>query len=212
MIDFFREHSAWADKTADLLVALLIWFLTWWLTNRSRDRVDREAEKAALRAQADALIVAVGDLRATANVNRTLWERPAEQGRTMLLAALIGGGRIVRGTRGGSGWADIAVGLGEAAQFLGRERIASKQNAATVREPLMRLTTAAAPLLRHQDPTIATAAEELFTAAMNIGTDTARADTALETFGRAVRAALEPRPNLFVRLFRRRPSGDGQAS
>ena len=204
MIDFFHRHSAYADKASDLLIAALIAFLTWWLTNRSRDRSDREAEKVVLRAQADALIIATGDLRAAADAGRLLWDRPVEQLRTFFLAALIGAGRMASPTPAkGTDWPEIAAGIGEAAQFLGRERLAGKQFATTLREPVMRLTTAAAPLLRHPDATIATAAEELFAAATGDITNTARAQAALETFGRAVRVALEPRPNPLARLLRR---------
>ncbi|MEU9594223.1 hypothetical protein AB0D84_31515 [Streptomyces sp. NPDC048193] len=62
------------DKLIDLLVIATI---AWRLTNLSRDRADRAdraAEKGSLRTQADALIVAVLDLRHAAAVNRILWE------------------------------------------------------------------------------------------------------------------------------------------
>ncbi|MFI7876054.1 hypothetical protein [Streptomyces salinarius] len=69
------------DKLIDLLVNATIAFFAWRLTNLSRDRADRAAQKESLRAQADALTVAVLDLRHAAATNRILWEGPAERGR-----------------------------------------------------------------------------------------------------------------------------------
>ncbi|MGA5559511.1 hypothetical protein [Streptomyces lavendulocolor] len=69
----------------------LVALLTWLVTTRAHNRQDQERE--ALRGHADALIVAVSDLRAAGAANRMLWETLVERGRTVLLAGLacVGG-------------------------------------------------------------------------------------------------------------------------
>lgn len=76
-------------------------------------------------------------------------------------------------------------------QALCRERVASKQTVAAVREPLTRAATAAAPLVRCSDPAVVTATEQLLNA-LSDAEDTVRMEAALATFGRAVNAATAP--------------------
>ena len=78
------------------------------------------------------------------------------------------------------------VGMGQAAELLSRDRRASKQNAAAAREPLARVATAAAPLVRSTD--VAAATEQLLGACTNVE-NAERLEVALEAFGQAVRAA-----------------------
>ncbi|WP_318205813.1 hypothetical protein [Streptomyces sp. SCL15-4] len=84
------------------------------------------------------------------------------------------------------------MGFGRAAERLSRERVASKQTVAAVREPLTRAATAVAPLMRCCDPAVAT--WQLLNALFDVE-DTARLEAALEAFGRAVNAATAPRPD-----------------
>ncbi|MFD7409733.1 hypothetical protein ACFV7R_45730 [Streptomyces sp. NPDC059866] len=192
------------EKLIDLLVNATVAFLAWRLANLSRDRADREAEKATLRAQADALTVAVIDLRQAAATNRILWEGPAERGRSFLLALLSYAGGVARAQAlGASDRLALTAGLGNAAETLAGDRRASKEHIATVREPLLRLATAAAPLLRHQDENVAAATNALTAAALAEAEDTTRVETALAAFENAVRAALEPTPSRWARLRRR---------
>ncbi|MEU0659420.1 hypothetical protein [Streptomyces lavendulocolor] len=144
----------------------LVALLTWWLTTRARNRQDQARKREALRKRADALMVAVSDLRAAGAAKQMLWETLVERGRTVLLAGLacVGGtarARIVGGTDVRSGLA----GPGRGAELLAQERIVSKQAAAALREPFTRIAAAAAPLLRCLDPALVTAAEELMNAA-----------------------------------------------
>ncbi|MFG3132967.1 hypothetical protein ACGFZU_35365 [Streptomyces tendae] len=193
------------DKLIDLLVNATIAFFAWRLTNLSRDRADRAAEKESLRTQADALTVAVLDLRHAAATNRILWEGPAERGRSFLLALMSYAGGVARAQAlGASDRLALTAGMGNAAETLAGDRRATKQHVATVREPVLRLATAAAPLLRHQDATVASTAAELTTAALAEGEDTARVEAALTAFESAVRAALEPAPSRWRPRLRRR--------
>ncbi|MFF8513587.1 hypothetical protein ACF064_36685 [Streptomyces sp. NPDC015492] len=65
------------DKLIEALGALvssgIVALLTWWLTTRARNHQDQEREREALRGQADALIVAVSDLRMAADISREMW-------------------------------------------------------------------------------------------------------------------------------------------
>ncbi|MFC7924754.1 hypothetical protein [Streptomyces cinereoruber] len=185
------------DKLIESLGSLvsggLVALLTWWLTTRARNRQDQDREREVLRGHADALIVAVADLRAAGAANRMLWETLVERGRTVLLAGLacVGGAaraRIAGGTDVQSG----LVGMGRGVELLAQERIVSKQ-AAALREPFTRIAAAAAPLLRCPDPALVTATEELMNAAGNLE-DTARLEEKLAAFGRAARVATTPPP------------------
>ncbi|MET9142091.1 hypothetical protein [Streptomyces parvulus] len=185
------------DKLIELASTLVsgacIAVLAAWLTNRSRNRQEQQAEVGALRVQADAMMVAVAELRGAAAANRLLWEGPAERARTFLLTVLAFTGGAARARiAGGTDVQSGLVGFGDAAELLSRERVANKQAAAAVREPLTRAATAAAPLMHCSDTAVATATEQLLTALAGVE-DTARLDAALEAFGRAVNAATAPR-------------------
>ncbi|AJE87491.1 hypothetical protein SLNWT_7115 [Streptomyces albus] len=175
------------DKLIELASTLIsgafIAVLAAWLTNRSRNRQEQQAEIGALRVQADAMTVAVMELQSTATTNRLLWEGPTVRGRTFLLAVLAFAGgaaraRIAGGTDAQSG----LVGFGRAAELLSRERVASKQTVAAVREPLTRAATAAAPLMRSSDPAVVSATEQLLNALSDVE-NTAGLEAALEAFG-----------------------------
>ncbi|MEV7856516.1 hypothetical protein [Streptomyces sp. NPDC088183] len=190
------------DKLIELASTLVsgafIAVLAAWLTNRSRNRQEQQAEIGALRVQADAMTVAVMELQGAATTNRLLWEGPAERGRTFLLAVLAFAGGAARARVAGS--TDVLsglVGFGRAAELLSRERVASKQTVAAVREPLTRAATAA-PLMHSSDPAVVTATEQLLNALSDVE-NTARLEAALEAFGRAVNAATAPRLSWWAR-------------
>jgi hypothetical protein len=185
------------DKLIELASTLVsgafIAVLAAWLTNRSRNRQEQQTEIGALRVQADAMTVAVMELQGAAAANRLLWEGPAERARTFLLTVLAFTGGAARSRiAGGTDVQSGLVGFGRAAELLSRERVASKQIVAAVREPLTRAATAAAPLMRCSDPAVVTATEQLLNALSDME-DTARLEAALEAFGRAVNAATAPR-------------------
>ncbi|MEU6557317.1 hypothetical protein ABZ915_44935 [Streptomyces sp. NPDC046915] len=187
------------ELASSLVSGAVIAVLASWLTNRARNRQDQQEEIGALRVQADAMTVAVAELQGAAAANRLLWEGPAERARSFLLATLayFGGAaraRIAGGTDVQSG----LVGMGQAAELLSRDRRASKQNAAAVREPLTRVAAAAAPLMRSPAPAVASATEQLLNACGDVE-NTERLEAALEAFGRAVRAATAPRLSWWAR-------------
>ncbi|WP_030423091.1 hypothetical protein [Streptomyces sp. NRRL F-5065] len=191
------------DKLIELASTLVsgafIAVLAAWLTNRSRNRQEQQAEIGALRVQADAMTVAVMELQGAAAANRLLWEGPAERARTFLLTVLAFTGGVARARiAGGTDVQSGLVGFGRTAELLSRERVASKQTVAAVREPLTRAATAAAPLMRCSDPAVVTATEQLLNALSDMD-DTARLEAALEAFGRAVNAATSPRLSRWAR-------------
>ncbi|MBB4981140.1 hypothetical protein [Streptomyces nymphaeiformis] len=86
-----------------------------------------EREREALCGHADALIVAVSDLRAAGTANQMLWETLAERGRTVLLAGLVCVGGAARAwIAGGTDAQSGLAGLGRGAELLAQERIVSK--------------------------------------------------------------------------------------
>lgn len=187
------------ELASTLVSGALIAVLAAWLTNRSRNRQEQQAEIGALRVQADAMTVAVMELQGAAAANRLLWEGPAERARTFLLTVLAFTGGAARARiAGGTDMQSGLVGFGHAAELLSRERVASKQTVAAVREPLTRAATAAAPLMRCSDPAVVTATEQLLNALSDVE-DTARLEAALEAFGRAVSAATAPRLSWWTR-------------
>ncbi|NEA46825.1 hypothetical protein [Streptomyces sp. SID10815] len=178
---------------SSLVSGAIIAVLAAWLTNRARNHQEQQAEIGALRVQADALTVAVMELQGAVAANRLLWEGPAERGRTFVLAVLAFAGGAARArVAGGTDVQSGLVGFGRAAELLSREREASKQTVAAVREPLTRAATAAAPLVRCSDPAVVTTTEQLLNAFSDVE-DTVRLEAALEAFGRAVNTATAPR-------------------
>ncbi|WP_406490730.1 hypothetical protein OHB06_01380 [Streptomyces sp. NBC_01604] len=143
------------------------------------------------------MTVAVVELQAAAATSRLLWEGPAERARLFVLAVMpLAGGAARARIAGGTDAQCAQVGFGRAAELLSRERLASKQNAAAVREPLTR--AAAAPLMRCSDPAVAAATEQLLNALGDVE-NTARLEPAMEAFGRAVNAATAPRLSWWAR-------------
>ncbi|MER7967751.1 hypothetical protein ABTX35_01830 [Streptomyces sp. NPDC096080] len=187
------------ELASSLVSGAVIAVLASWLTVRARNRQDQREEIGALRVQADAMTVAVAELQGAAAANRLLWEGPAERARSFLLATLafFGGAaraRIAGGTDAHCGM----VGMGQAAELLSRDRRASKQSAAAVREQLARVAAAAAPLMRFPDAAVAAATEQLLGACGDVE-NTERLEAAMEAFGQAVRAATAPRLSWWAR-------------
>ncbi|MEU0669224.1 hypothetical protein ABZ508_12610 [Streptomyces lavendulocolor] len=103
------------EASGSLISGGLVALLTWWLTTRARNRQDQERKREALRGRADALMVAVSDLRTAGAANQMLGETLVERGRTVLLAGLacVGGtarARIAGGTDVRSGLAAPGAG------------------------------------------------------------------------------------------------------
>ena len=188
--------------------------LSWWLTNLASRRSEAEADRAATRMQADALIVAVYELRGLASANKVLWEGRAARTRTFLQAVVAAGGGtaqalLVAAERDREGWLPLVAGFGAMADVVGGARLASSQAAAAMAPVTTRIITAAAPLLRHSDPQVVAATETL-TAAVGDQVSAVALDAALRNFGRVVARSLQPQPRRFL-PGRQRPvvGGDG---
>ncbi|MFD5659398.1 hypothetical protein [Streptomyces hirsutus] len=191
-----------AETLVNGVVALAGGLVVWRLTNWSRDRADRQTELATTLERADNLIVAVVDVRASADLNHRLWERPWEQARFLALAASAAAGEGARvRVIGGSEWQTFAAAASAAARVGLREIHANKTALAALREPMVRIHAAAASFLRHPNERVVETTNELLAAVGDIK-NTTRLETALEAFGQAVVAVTQPRPSLWARLRR----------
>jgi hypothetical protein len=180
--------------------------LTWCAAGVSNRRAAAAAARATTRVQADELIVAVAELRGRAKANIVLWGSWKETGRTFLMAVMAGAGGYARTAAVARqddpqerDWSAIVAGLGSAVDVLGRDRRESKRADLTLTPAMVRVTAAAAPLLRHPDPRVAEATEQLLAVAFETK-DTARVDVALREFGRAVVPATTVPPSRWRRL------------
>jgi len=188
--------------------------LSWWLTNFTARRSAVAADRAVTRLQADALIVAVYELRGLVVTNQVLWDGRSARYRTWLQAAITGGGEVARALlvsdeRDRDGWLPALAGIGSAVGTIGSVRLASGQAAAAVTPLLTRIISAAAPLLRHSDSGVATATAALTTAVQGQVSEAAL-DDAVREFGRVVARSLEPRPRWWRRRLGSTPAALGQ--
>ncbi|MGW4517949.1 hypothetical protein ACWEO4_39750 [Streptomyces sp. NPDC004393] len=178
--------------------------LTWSVTTATKRRADAKADRATVRAQADALIVAVSEIRAMAATNKVLWGGWKENGRSLLLAFAAGGGGLAR-TAAVASQDDrgrqlaIAAGLGAAADMISRDRREVKRLDGALMPAMTRVMAAAAPLLRHPDARVAAAAQQLLAAVTEIEA-TEALDAALSEFGRAVVPVTTAPPSRWRRL------------
>ncbi|MFE9601994.1 MULTISPECIES: hypothetical protein [Streptomyces] len=178
--------------------------LTWFVATVTRKRAEAKAERATVRAQADALIVAVSEIRAMAHTSKALWGSWQEIGRTFLLTFVAGAGGLAR-TAAVTSWDDrgkrlaFYAGLGAAADMIGLDRRETKRLDGALAPAMTRVIAAAAPLLRHPDSRVAEATEKLFAAVTEIEA-TEALDTALSEFGRAVVPATTAPPPWWRRL------------
>ncbi|MET7310207.1 hypothetical protein ACWD7C_12895 [Streptomyces sp. NPDC005134] len=191
------------ETILQVLAAFFVALLTNWLTNRSRDRADRQGEKATLQAQVDAFINAIAVLRNAAHTNELIWEGPKETLRAVAIVGLgfVGGLARAGGADRTGGWG-YASGLGEAAHLLSREVHARKLALAGLQGPMVQLGAAATPLMRHPDERLARAVDDVLAAAGDME-DPGRFEQALTVFGQAARVALQDPPSAWARLRRR---------
>lgn len=89
----WRQDHAVIQFLSGAGTTILSAILTWSVTTATRKRADAKADRATVRAQADALIVAVSEVRAMASTNKLLWGSWKETGRSFLLALLAGSRR-----------------------------------------------------------------------------------------------------------------------
>lgn len=178
-----------------LVGAVLVALLTWWLTERSRDKADTAKDRAVadalLATQADAVVLAVVSLQASATTNRTLWDGPAERARTFLLASLAAVGGYARHGDNVPEWRRFFSAFGEVSTILAQDRIAAKQATAGMTAEVSRLAAATVPLMRHPNAAIRDATELVIARATEGGgRNTSDLEAAMRQFGQAVRAVL----------------------
>ncbi|MER7937882.1 MULTISPECIES: hypothetical protein [unclassified Streptomyces] len=201
IMQILHDHREWFGGLATTLVSAGI---GWWLSETTRARADRGQEKTELRRQADELITAAYALRGAAEATRVLWEGRFERFRIIGVTIAAGAPGFLRAVEDReSRYSGMAEGLSRAARVAAQFQIAGKAHAATISEPMARLTRAAAPLLRHPDRQLSDATSAVLMAAhrQNAG----ELDTAFTAFNRALTPVLVGSPR-WRRLLRRSAS------
>ncbi|MCF3172858.1 hypothetical protein IPZ61_05930 [Streptomyces sioyaensis] len=175
--------------------------LTWWLSTVTTARANARAERDQTRSQADALLTVIADLKAVTAANHVTTESLRQRLATHCLAQMAFWGGFAR--TGGPMWRRVGTGGGELARWLGQERHEERRNLTGLPPLLTRVFATAAPLLRHPDPQVTAATEELIATVNGDLSDQARLDAAMRTFGQAVQHAVTPRPSWWAQLPRR---------
>lgn len=161
-------------------------------TRKTEARKDAAADRAALEAQADELVAAVLALKVAGGMHDRLFAGWGARGRLALDWLQRGTLAAALADRGGV--AKSLAFVGAADRVVDRWDRDTKASEAGLAAPLSRLGAAVAPLLRREEPGLADAADEVFTAAVESHGDDDRMTRALEAFHAALRPALEPPP------------------
>ncbi|MFH9829377.1 hypothetical protein [Streptomyces bobili] len=204
--------DALLSAVASAGAAAVLLFLGAWendrRTRRTEARKEAAGERAALEAQANELVAAVLAVKVAGNAHDHLFGSWKAKAAVCLRAAVRGGAVYARS--GQRGFPAVMAGYGEAAIVIGQWDEGSAVSAAGLAAPLGRLGAAVAPLMGRQEPGLASAAEEVFTAIGENYADEDRITRALAAFHEALRPALEPPvpPRRWWSL-RRRSSGSG---
>lgn len=176
-----------------------------WQARRTEARKQRSDDRTELQAQADELLAAVLALKVAGNVHDHLtggW-------RTRLVVGIHAGTRAAAGwSRSGRGLPGFLTGYGDASEVISRWDRDNAASAAGLAVPLIRLSTAVAPLLRRPEPELATAAEGVYEAV--IAQDDGRTERALAAFREALLPALDPPPARRQLSRRRRTEESGR--
>ncbi|QIY54319.1 hypothetical protein HEP86_07155 [Streptomyces sp. RPA4-5] len=196
--------------------AVVLLFLGAWendrRTRRTEARKEAAADRAALEAQANEFVAAVLAVKVAGNAHDHLyggWRARA----TLIMRVVAGVGAAYIGSpqRGLPAVMAASQAVHTATDQWDQDSAAS---AATLAAPLGRLGTAVTPLMRRQEPGLAAAADEVFTAISESYADEDRIPQALTAFHEALRPALEPPapPQRWWSLRRRNGEGGPQAS
>ncbi len=157
-------------------------------TRQTEARKDAASERAALEKQANELVAAVLALRVTGDTHDHVWGGWRARCRVALRALVHGA--VAYGLAGRAGGPALCAASGEAARAVYSWDHESGISAGALAAPLIRLGTAAAPLLGRQD--LGPAADAVFTAATRHHGNDELMETALRDFHEALRRALEP--------------------
>lgn len=153
-------------------------------------RKQAEADRAALEAQADELVTAVLAVGMAGEMHDRLLGGWRDKLGVALRAAVQGS--TAYGRSGQRGFPAVIAAYGDAAGVIAQWDRDSGMSAAGLAAPLNRLAATVTPLLRRQEPGLAAAAEELFTAITKDYADIDRAERAFVAFHQALQRALEP--------------------
>ncbi|MEU6259146.1 hypothetical protein [Streptomyces sp. NPDC047043] len=163
------------------------------LTNsRAAARAETKAERDALGAQFDAMLLAVAGLRGAIDADHVLWSNRKEQLRAGALAAVTGlaPAAFVKG----SDRRQLAAALGGAGWFLAQERHQMRMASASITPKLEAVVAAAAPLQRHSNSDVCDTTDRLVQAVFTYheSRNQQELEAAAADFGIAVRAVMHP--------------------
>ena len=171
--------------------------ITWLLTNLTTARANTNADRVQLQNAADALLVAVVDIRGAVTTNHMLRESRLQRCVTVGMAGVAFASGIARAT--GSDRRRALVGSGDVIRLLARERHSANLSLERLSPMMSRVAAAAAPLLHHQNSAVSTTAMELMDSAFDVDNPD-RLDAAVDAFGQAIRVATAPPRTLWARL------------
>jgi hypothetical protein len=204
VVDVISELLTMAGSAAGAVALLLLG--AWENDRRTRKaeaRKDAAADRATLEAQANELVAAVLALKVAGGMHDQLFAGKGAMGRLVL--HWVNRGMTAVSLMDGGGFARGRAFLSAGDSLLERWDRDTRASAAGLAAPLSRLGAAVAPLLRREEPGLAAAADEVFTAAVQSHEDDDRMTQALGNFHVVLRAALEPpAPTARWRPLRRR--------
>ncbi|MYV47128.1 hypothetical protein [Streptomyces sp. SID2888] len=187
-------NSELLNTAAGAVGAVALVFIGGWengrRTRKAEERKDAAAARATLEAQADELVTAVLALKVAGHMHDQLFAGEGAKGR-LFVAALSKGSSAALGHRGGV-TSGLPAAFREAWRVVDRWEQDTAASAAGLAAPLSRLGAAVAPLMRREEPGLATATDAVFKAAVESHGDDDRMAQALETFHAALRPALAP--------------------
>lgn len=186
--------NALLDALPGAAGAVVLLFLGAWenerRTRRTEARKDAAAAQAALETQANEFVAAVLAMKVAGNAHDHLWGGWKAKGRVILRALVEGGAAYAGSPQRGS--PAVMAANQVMATVVGQWDQGSAASAAELAAPLGRLGEAVAPLMKRQEPGLAAAAEEVFTAICESYADEERITRALARFHEALHPALEP--------------------
>ncbi|WP_157968666.1 hypothetical protein [Streptomyces geranii] len=174
------------------------WFLGAWENERRNRRAEARKEaaedRAALEAQANEFVAAVLSVKLAGNTHDHLYGGRRAKA-VLVMRLLIAGTAAYARSPGNLAFAEANHAVSTVINQWDRESTAA---AAELTAPLSRAAAAVTPLMRRQEPGLAAAVEDVFTAVGENYADDDRITGALRAFHEALRPALEP-PSLTPR-------------
>lgn len=194
------EH--WIAIGAIVATVLVTWFGSA-LNERQRKRQERQKAHEALEAQADVFASAVIAVRIAGHANDRYWNGKASVARvTFLAVAQLLPGLLEPGSSVMSAFGSRADRAAALIAYMDGPR---NRGAVEVTIAMKEAVSAAMPLARHEDVSVANATNGLLNGLIN-NADEASQARSMSAFRAAVRAAVTPPPSRWHRLVARRPA------